>query len=480
LTGPGAEIVSYDPHNGLLTGSSLAGINDSYGYDPNGLFASYKALSSGNPLYSESVLRDLDNRITQKTETVASTTHVWGYTYDPTGRLTDVTLDGNFASHYAYDKDDNRTTFTNTSGTVNPTYDAQDRITTYGSTAFTYTANGELQSKTTAVGTTNYTYDALGNLLHVGLPSGTAIDYVVDGENRRIAKKVNGVITEAFLYQDSLKVVAQLDGSGNLVARYVFGSRPNVPDYYTTSAGTFRILADHLGSPRLILNASTGAVVEQIDYDEFGNVTNDTQPGTTPFGFAGGVYDPDTGLARFGARDYDASVGRWTAKDPLGFVGGINVYVYVGNSPVSRVDMSGRLFVPAAPVVAAPGVWGTVVGYFTASPAGLVVGTAAIYGLLGYELYGLYNDLNPTISSAPSGGSKGLSRPYQEPAKREPQYPECAGLSLRDTIDCCKEATGHHLTENDWEPQINMCDAAGSEAGSASAARYEECLDENL
>jgi hypothetical protein len=43
----------------------------------------------------------------------------------------------------------------------------------------------------------------------------------------------------------------------------------------------------------------------EIDYDEFGNVTNDTAPGTIPFGFAGGLYDKDTGLVRFGARDYD-------------------------------------------------------------------------------------------------------------------------------------------------------------------------------
>ena len=42
---------------------------------------------------------------------------------------------------------------------------------------------------------------------------------------------------------------------------------------------------------------------------------NDTNPGFQPFGFAGGLYDPDTGLVRFGARDYDAETGRWTSKE---------------------------------------------------------------------------------------------------------------------------------------------------------------------
>ena len=127
------------------------------------------------------------------------------------------------------------------------------------------------------------------------------------------------------------------------MARYVFGSKRNVPDYFTTSAGTFRILSDHLGSPRLVVNTSNGAVVEEIDYDEFGNVTNDTSPGLTPFGFAGGLYDKDTGLVRFGARDYDATVGRWTAKDPIRFGGGlVNLYGYVGNDPINHMDADGE------------------------------------------------------------------------------------------------------------------------------------------
>ncbi len=79
-----------------------------------------------------------------------------------------------------------------------------------------------------------------------------------------------------------------------------------------------------------------------MDYDEFGNVINDTNPGFQPFGFAGGLYDQDTKLVRFGARDYDPTVGRWTAKDPISFAGGdTNLYGYVLNDPVNIVDPAG-------------------------------------------------------------------------------------------------------------------------------------------
>jgi RHS repeat-associated protein len=79
--------------------------------------------------------------------------------------------------------------------------------------------------------------------------------------------------------------------------------------------------------------------VQRPDYDEFGRVPPDTNPGFQPFGFAGGIQDPDTQLVRFGARDYDPEIGRWTTKDPIRFAGGDpNLYGYVLNDPVNLVD----------------------------------------------------------------------------------------------------------------------------------------------
>lgn len=90
------------------------------------------------------------------------------------------------------------------------------------------------------------------------------------------------------------------------------------------------------------MNVVDGTVAQRLDYDSFGRVLNDSNPGFQPFGFAGGLYDDDTGLVRFGARDYDAVTGRWTAKDPILFAAGLtNVYSYAGSDPINLIDPSG-------------------------------------------------------------------------------------------------------------------------------------------
>ncbi|MBK9694522.1 MAG: hypothetical protein IPO76_03890 [Elusimicrobia bacterium] len=209
---------------------------------------------------------------------------------------------------------------------------------------YTHAAGGEWRTVTEGGVTTTYDYDAVGNLRTVTLPSGTTLEYVIDGRNRRVGRKVNGTLTQGYLYDGQLRIVAELDGANNVTARYVYGTRPNVPEWLEKGGQTYRIITDHLGSPRLVVNATSGAIVQRMDYDSWGNITNDTSPGFQIFGYAGGLYDQDTKLTRYGARDYDAHTGRWTAKDPIGFNGGdTNIYGYCTNDPLNKVDIDGRI-----------------------------------------------------------------------------------------------------------------------------------------
>ena len=198
-------------------------------------------------------------------------------------------------------------------------------------------------SNMTSNGDTVQQHDELGNLLSVDLPDGDSIEYIIDGLNRRIGKKVNGALVQGLLYQDNLNPVAELDGAGNVVSRFIYASKLNVPDYMIKSGVRYRIISDQLGSPQLVVNAQTSNVVQRIDYDEFGNVITDTNPGFQPFGFAGGIADRDTGIVRFGARDYDPETGRWTAKDPIRFEGNdTNLYGYILDDPINLIDINGK------------------------------------------------------------------------------------------------------------------------------------------
>lgn len=172
-----------------------------------------------------------------------------------------------------------------------------------------------------------------------------------DGLNRRVAKTLGSTQAWRALYQDG-RIAAYVDNTaGTILKEFVYGTGRNVADYMTAGGTQYRIISDHLGSPRLVVDASSGAVIERIDYDVFGKILRDTNSCFQPFGFAGGIYDPDTKLVRFGARDYDPETGRWTTKDSILFWGGdTNLYGYVMNDPVNLVDPSGKnpfVFVPA-------------------------------------------------------------------------------------------------------------------------------------
>jgi RHS repeat-associated protein len=152
-----------------------------------------------------------------------------------------------------------------------------------------------------------------------------------------------------------------------------------------------------------VIADSAGQVVKAIEYDAYGNVISDSSPGLTlPFGFAGGLKDSDTGMIRFGYRDYDPTTGRWTARDPIGFKGGdTNLYGYVLGDPINWIDPSGQVAV----VALAPYVWPAIVA--TAEAAVQLGGMALVY--FGTKMFNESADSDGPNPTAPIPANPGDS-----------------------------------------------------------------------
>ncbi len=326
--------------------SGLATTVTAPGFTLKRTYSSYGEVDSADyGAYSYALTRDTAGRITGRTEVAGGTTTTWGYTYDTLGRLTSVTRDGQPAESYSYDEQGRRTSFRVPLRGIDTTqaavFDAEDRVSASGEATYSFTADGFVASKASAEGTTTYTYTAFGELARVTLPDGRRVDYTYDASGRRTSKAIDGAITERYLWADTTRLLATYDGSGALTRRFLYADA-RTPYAMDTPAGRRYLAFDQVGSLRAVTDTS-GAVTGTMRCDSYGNVVSASGEATAVgLGFAGGLTDADTHLVLFGARDYDASQGRWMAKDPIGFEGGdVDLYGYCLGDPVGLVDPAG-------------------------------------------------------------------------------------------------------------------------------------------
>ncbi len=431
LIGVGPMIITRDP-SGLMTSALLGGLQDSYTYNSFGELTSYTAGS----LYSLSLVRDNLGRITQKTETLMGTTVTYSYQYDASGRLISVTKNGGSTNTYAYDSNSNRTSAQVNGQSFSATYDAQDRIQSYGNNTYTENALGQITSETASTGATNYSYTGTGKLQLASFSNGSTEGYLYNGFDRLVAIRESGAVSRAFTYDDQGRINGMLQGSPlALTEQFGYGTSSNSPDFMISGGHTYRFIKDQVGSIRLVVDVNSLQVLEQIDYDEFGQVLNDTNPGAQPFGFAGGIESQKTGWVSFGARDYDPETGRFVSKDPILFNGGsTNLYSYSVNDPVNFIDPTGLSWSGIVPGIIGGAIGGAASGAFygTFVNPGLGTGSGALIGgLFGATLGGMLGNNMSGGWGANASPVPPMSLPSPLPPQFHPppgnQPPRCGG-----------------------------------------------------
>jgi RHS repeat-associated protein len=258
------------------------------------------------------------------------------YTYDPIYQLTQATRAAATMEFYDYDKVGNRTS---SHLSASYTTNSSNQLTATASATYTYDNNGNTISKTEGADVTQYTWDYENRLTQVTLPNSLVVTFKYDPFGRRI-QKASAAGTINYLY-DGANVVDELDASGTILARYTQGAGIDEPLAMLRSGMSSYYEADGLGSITSLTD-TTGAIATSYQYDSYGKITTSTGTLVNPFRYTGREWVYETNEYYYRSRSYDQHVGRFVNEDPFEFAGRTsNFFRYVEGNPVNLRDPFG-------------------------------------------------------------------------------------------------------------------------------------------
>lgn len=199
-----------------------------------------------------------------------------------------------------------------------------------------YDLNG---NQTARAGRQTFEWDAADRLVAINYPGTTKrSEFTYDGLSRRVkvVEKAGTTVTSDRRYVWDGMAIAEERNASNAVTRRFFAEGEQV-----VGAANLFYERDHLGSVQAMRDA-TGTLRARYDYDPYGvrrKVSGDLE---AAFGYTGHWQHAASGLPLAPYRAYDPEMGRWLSRDPIGEEGGMNLYGYVLNSPISLVDPTGE------------------------------------------------------------------------------------------------------------------------------------------
>ncbi len=257
------------------------------------------------------------------------------YNYDDIYQLTDVQYPGGGITNFTFDEVGNRISVVDDGELTQYRSNTLDQYTEVGPESLKYDKNGNLVQIKSTNNTIKYTWNTADQLVKIK-QNGINIDYEYDHEKRMISKTINGQTTR-YIW-DGVSLVAEMDASGQLLKRYVYGSNIDEIIRVTHNGIDYWCQQDGLGSA-VGTTDNDGNVTATASYDVYGTLRTGGLS-HVPQRLAGMIWDEDAGLYYVRARWYDPHLGCFISVDPIKNTSN-NQYFYADNNPITKIDPLG-------------------------------------------------------------------------------------------------------------------------------------------